>query len=101
MPRTTLDIDDGVLRELKLRRDRERRSLGAIASELLARALRETESPSPPLQWRSQSMQARVDLDDRDAVWAALDRGPDGSGEDEREHDDDRGGADGQGGADL
>jgi hypothetical protein len=77
MPRTTLDIDEGVLRELKLRREAEQRSIGEIASELLARALRETRPQTPPLQWRSRSMGVRVDLEDRDAVWAALEGGSD------------------------
>lgn len=74
MPRTTLDIDDGVLRELKARRAREHKPLGVIASELLARALAEEAPLAGDLAWVSRSMGAKVDLEDRDAVWAALDR---------------------------
>lgn len=74
MTRTTLDLDDGVLRELKARRARENKPLGVIASELLARALDEDESPLGSLTWVSRSMGAKVDLEDRDAVWAALGR---------------------------
>lgn len=74
MARTTIDIEDGVLRELKARREREQRPLGVIASELLARALRETEAPRPVAHWTSRPMGVLVDLEDRDAVWAALDR---------------------------
>jgi hypothetical protein len=73
MARTTLDIDDGVLRELKARREREQRPLGAIASELLARALHETTGSAHSLEWVSRPMDGLVDLEDRDAVWAALD----------------------------
>jgi len=75
MARTTLDIDDGVLRELKARRLREHKPLGVIASELLARALDEQPVQSSDLVWVTGSMGAKVDLEDRDAVWAALDRG--------------------------
>ena len=37
--RTTLDLDPGVLRDLKARARREGRSLGRVASELLAAEL--------------------------------------------------------------
>ncbi len=75
--RTTIDIDDTVLAELRERRRREGRSLGQVASELLARALADTASDGrvEPLVWSSQAMGARVDLDDRDAVAAVLDAG--------------------------
>ena len=75
MTRTTLDIDDGVLQELKTRREREQRPLGAIVSELLARALHETTESRHSLEWVSRPMAGLVDLEDRDAVWAALDMG--------------------------
>lgn len=75
MPRTTLDIDASVLRELKKRQRRDNRTLGQLASELLARALA-AEEPSgelPPLEWVSRDLKPRIDLDDKDAVWAILD----------------------------
>ena len=75
MPRTTLDLDSGVLRELKRRRRSSGRSIGQIASELLAGALRgpnQTRSPGP-VHWRSARMGARVDLEDKEAVRRALD----------------------------
>jgi plasmid stability protein len=75
MTRTTLDLDDAVLRKLRRRRDREGRSIGAIASELLASALRMEAETAPVFRWASQPMVARVDLDDKDAVWAVLDQG--------------------------
>src|SRR5437879_2638424 len=39
MPRTTLDLDFSVLRELRRRGDQEGKSMGRVASELLAVAL--------------------------------------------------------------
>jgi len=38
MPRTTLDLDALVLRELRRRGARERKSMGQVASEVLAGA---------------------------------------------------------------
>ncbi|MDP8943422.1 MAG: antitoxin [Actinomycetota bacterium] len=75
MPRTTLDIDGSVLRELRRRGERERKSMGQVASELLAAAL--AESPRPragrALRWRSADLGTpRVDLEDKEAVRRAL-----------------------------
>ena len=73
MPRTTLDIDDGVLRELKKRRARDGRPLGEIASELLARAIAGDDAHvGADFVWNTGSMAVRVDLDDKEAVRAAL-----------------------------
>ena len=76
MARTTLDLDPTVLKELKRRRQREGKSLGQLASELLAEALAK-EAPdegSGPFSWTTQEMGARIDLEDKEAVSAALDR---------------------------
>lgn len=75
MARTTIDIDASVLRELKNRQRREGRSLGALASELLAKAMADESAGEtlPPLQWPSQDLRPKVDLDDKDAVWRILD----------------------------
>lgn len=75
MPRTTLDLDPAVLRELKRRRRQSGRSIGQIASELLSDALTQTRAPAPrtPLRWRSAPMGAKVDLDDKEALRRALD----------------------------
>jgi hypothetical protein len=76
MPRTTLDLDPRVLRELKRRKRSSGRSIGQIASELLAGAIGQPETtshPTPPVAWRSARMGARVDLDDKEAVRRALD----------------------------
>ena len=75
MPRTTLDLDAKVLRDLKQLKRTNGRSIGQIASELLAGALRtrrETATPEAGLQWRSTRMGARVDLDDKEALARAL-----------------------------
>ena len=45
--RTTLDIDDPVLRELKRLQTKEGKSLGRLVSDLLARALKEDAAPTP------------------------------------------------------
>ncbi len=77
MPRTTIDLDAGVLHALKQRRKASGKSIGQIASELLAGALEEPK-PKPTrrrIGWRSARMGARVDLDDKEAVRRALDRG--------------------------
>lgn len=75
MPRTTLDLDARVLRELKRLKRTNGRSIGQIASELLAGALRH-QPPDPQPQagfrWRSAPMGARLDLDDKEAVARAL-----------------------------
>lgn len=75
MARTTVDIDASVLRELKKRQERERKTLGQLISELLAKAI-ESEidaAPSPPLRWVTKDLRPRVDLEDKDAVWSTLD----------------------------
>lgn len=77
MARTTLDIDDSVLRKLKKRQRHENKSLGQLASELLARALAAehgTES-LPPLRWTARPLGLKVDLDDKEALRQILDAG--------------------------
>ena len=75
--RTTLDIDDPVLRELKKLQTKEGKSLGRLVSDLLARALKEDSASStataPPV-WIAKPMGARVNLSDKEAVHRALDR---------------------------
>jgi hypothetical protein len=73
--RTTLDIDDPVLREVRAIHKKEGRSMGAIASELLADALarRGTPRARAVFRWVSRPMNALVDLGDKDAVYAVPD----------------------------
>jgi len=73
MPRTTIDIEASVLRDLKRLQKREGKSLGQLVSELVARALAAAgEEASQPFSWTSRPMRARVDLEDEEAVRAAL-----------------------------
>lgn len=73
--RTTVDIEDPILKELRALQKREGTTLGALVSRLLAQALaqqgRRARSARPA--WHSQPMRARVDLADKDAVYAILD----------------------------
>ena len=73
--RTTLDIEGPILREVRALHLREGRSMGAVVSELLAEALarRRSGSAEPVFHWISRAMNARVDLGDKEAVYAVLD----------------------------
>ncbi len=73
--RTTLDIDDPILREVKAIHEKEGRSIGAIVSELLAEALarRRPSRARPPFRWNSRPMKALIDLSDKETVYGALD----------------------------
>jgi hypothetical protein len=73
--RTTLDIDAPVLKELRELQKREGGSLGALASRLLADALAGRRKRSaPPFRWAARHMRSLVDLADKDALYAILDR---------------------------
>ncbi len=74
--RTTVNIDDVVLKELKRLQRRQKKPLGRLMSELLAQAMGSRGSESPPpakFKWTTRHMGARVDLDDREAIYAAMD----------------------------
>jgi plasmid stability protein len=77
MARTTLDLDASVLRELRLRGQRQRKSMGVVASELLAQALADSDQPrdDAAFRWTTADLGTpRVDLEDKDALYDALDR---------------------------
>ena len=77
--RTTLNIDSPVLAELKRLRQGTNKPLGQLVSELLTEALarRQNEvAEGLTFEWISQAMGARVDLEDKDALYAELDRKP-------------------------
>jgi hypothetical protein len=79
MPRTTLNLDGPVLRDLKRLQRREKKPLGRLVSDLLAKALGEAETDARPpvvLSWTSIDMNAKVDLTDKEAVYAALESNP-------------------------
>lgn len=73
--RTTLDIDAPVLEEIKKLGQAEHVPMGRLVSELLARALREAapRQPAPvDFAWINKPMNAKVDLADREALYAAM-----------------------------
>ena len=79
--RTTLDIDTPVLEELKRLQKRQeagkKKSLGKLVSELLIEALGRRDGKigeGVGLEWTSKPMNALVDLEDKDALYAELDR---------------------------
>jgi len=77
--RTTVDIDDPVLKDLKKLQQKEGKSLGRLMSDLLAQAISERKSakaPSRSIQWISKDMGARVDVADTEAVYSAMEKEP-------------------------
>ena len=70
--KTTLQIDDGVMRELKMRAAREGRTMSELVEAALRRLLdeRPPDKDLPPLP----VMKARelVDVSDRDALYRAM-----------------------------
>jgi hypothetical protein len=76
MSRTTINIDDPILKEIKDLQKKEGRAMGKIVSQLLSEALarRKTPGEAPKLTWVSRPMHARLDLADKDAIYAVLDR---------------------------
>jgi hypothetical protein len=81
--RTTIDIDDPILKDLKKIQQKEGKSLGRLISDLLARALGERksgEASAKPVQWISKAMGARIDLADHEALYAAMEQKPPSAG---------------------
>jgi hypothetical protein len=76
--RTTVDIDDPILKDLKKIQQKEGKSLGRLISDLLAQALgnrKLAKASAKPTRWISKAMGARVDLANREAVYAAMENG--------------------------
>lgn len=77
MPRTTIDIDAPIFRDLKRRQKQEGKSLGRVVSDLLAQALHQSkldQASSTSFRWIARSMHAQIDVADKEAVHEALDR---------------------------
>lgn len=77
MPRTTVDIEAPLLKEIKRLQREEGLSMGKLISRLLADALARRRSSAPPkkrLRWVSRDMKPLVDLADKEAVYAVFDR---------------------------
>jgi hypothetical protein len=74
--RTTIDLDPTVVKELKRRSKAAGKSMGQLASELLATSLREQERhprDSGRLAWIAKDLgRPVVDLEDKEAVRALL-----------------------------
>ena len=74
--RTTIDIDDPILKDLKRLQKREGKALGRLVSDLLAQSLaapRRTMPKPPAFKWNTQAMGARIDLADKHALLDAMD----------------------------
>ena len=75
--RTTLDIDKPVLDALKKIQKGQKKTMGQIASSILAEGLKHYEGAeareSVELDWKTSRMGATVDLADKDAVYRILD----------------------------
>jgi hypothetical protein len=74
-----VDIDEPIFSTIKAVQKREGKALGRVISDLLAVGLaaRNPARPSPRTRfhWISKSMGARIDLADREAVYAAMAEG--------------------------
>jgi hypothetical protein len=80
--RTTLDIDEPVLRDLRLRQKTEGKTMGRLASDLLTRVLRDDAAGKgrpPAFHWTAKAMGARLELSDREAIYDALEQADRGS----------------------
>ena len=75
--RTTIDIDDPILKEIKRLQRREGKSMGRLMSDLLAQSLAgdALKAPwsEPQFYWIARPMGARVDLGDKHALLDAMD----------------------------
>lgn len=74
--RTTVDIDDPILKEVKKLQKARGTSLGRLVSDLLAQGLQEVrrKPPAPQShQWICREMGARFDLEDKETLRAMLD----------------------------
>jgi hypothetical protein len=74
--RTTVDIADPILADVKRVQAREGKALGEIVTELLAEGLaaRQREEPRTELKWIARDLGPRFDLREKEAIWALLDR---------------------------
>jgi hypothetical protein len=73
--RTTVDIDDPILKEVKALQAREGKPLGRLISDLLARALHQERRTARQERgqpaWICRAMGSRIDLEDKEALYAA------------------------------
>lgn len=80
MARTTLNIDDMVMRDLKRIQRKERKPLGQLVSELLVLGIEQHGRPGrvsepPPFKWISRPMGPMlIDIEDKEALYELFDR---------------------------
>jgi hypothetical protein len=74
MARTTIDIGDPILKEVKAIQKQQGRSMGKIVSQLLAEVLvnQKSSAKSPGFKWISRPMRSHVDLADKYEVYRTL-----------------------------
>lgn len=75
MSRTTVDIDTPILNEIRRIGRESGQPMGRVISDLLAAALaarRAKAARKRSFQWISRPMGARVDLEDKEALFQAL-----------------------------
>ena len=75
--RTTVNIDDPILKELKVLQQKEGKSLGRLISDLLAQVIGERKSSKRQMKslvWVSKAMGARINLSDSEAFYAVMDK---------------------------
>ena len=76
MARTTLVLDDSLLRQIKKKAADEGRTFQAVANELLRRALTQPERKPYRLKlqgWKAE-LQPGIDISDRSTLFDILDR---------------------------
>jgi hypothetical protein len=76
--RTTIDIDAPILKEVKRLQRRQGKTLGRVVSDLLAQSLaapNQAEAEAFVFSWTARPMGQRVDLEDKEAVFRAMDEG--------------------------
>jgi hypothetical protein len=74
--RTTIDIDDPILKEVKKLQAQQGKSLGRLVSDLLAQSLAladKAPARTPAFRWTARPMKARADLADKHALLDAMD----------------------------
>jgi len=77
--RTTVNIDDPILKDVKELQQARGVHLGQLISELLMRGLRDLQSDrseAPRPGWTARDMGARVDIADKDALMDLLEDRP-------------------------
>jgi hypothetical protein len=76
MTRTTLNLEPEVLLELKRRARKQRKSLGEVTSEELAKSFAEERAAIswPPPGWTADMGESLIPLEDKEALQELFDR---------------------------